>query len=176
MQLPKIDFGGILKAIDFSAPSWDLFIVIFFVVAVLLYGLTLGRDRVLTILISIYMALAVVNTAPYINSLKAEVAVGEVFALKVVTFLGLFVVLFFLLARSALLHSFSKGNIGSWAQVFIFSVLHVGLLTSSTLSFLPSNAITHLAPTTQAVFISDLGKFAWIILPIVAMILLKDRD
>ncbi|MEA3272831.1 MAG: hypothetical protein U9P90_04160 [Patescibacteria group bacterium] len=176
MSLPKIDIASILSAIDFSAPSWDLFIVLFFVVAVLLYGLTLGRDRVLTILISIYMALAVVNTAPYLSTLKAEVNLGQMFALKVVAFLGLFVILFFLLARSALLHNFSKGGLGSWMQVFIFSVLHVGLLTSATLSFLPITAVEHLAPTTQLVFTSDMGRFAWIILPIIAMILLKDRD
>ncbi|NQU83760.1 MAG: hypothetical protein HQ536_03535 [Parcubacteria group bacterium] len=176
MSLPKIDIAAIMSAIDFSAPSWDLFIVLFFVVAVLLYGLTLGRDRVLTILISIYMALAVVNTAPYLSTLKAEVNIGQIFAFKVVAFLGLFVILFFLLARSALLHTFTRGGAGSWAQVFIFSVLHVGLLTSATLSFLPVAALGHLSETTQLVFTSEAGRFAWIILPIVAMILLKDKD
>ena len=176
MQLPKIDIMAIFSAIDFSTPTWDLFIILFFIGSVFLYGFTLGRDRVLTILISIYMALAVVNTAPYISALKAEVSMGQMFALKVATFVGLFVILFFLIARSALLRNFTGDVTGNWSHVFVFSVLHVGLLTSVTLSFLPLNALNHLAPITKIVFTSDPGKLAWLILPIVAMVFMKSKD
>lgn len=175
MFFSQFDFNSFLKAINFAVPTWDLFIIIFFLAAVFLYGLTLGRDRVLMILISIYMALAVINTAPYIDTLRAEINVGQFFAMRVIMFLSLFVFLFFLISRSALLRSFTKDSPGSWSQVFVFSVLHVGLLTSITLSFLPKNSLAHLAPITQSVFISDPGRLAWLLLPIVAMIFMKDR-
>jgi len=175
MFFSQFDLNGFLKAINFAVPTWDLFIIIFFLAAVFLYGLTLGRDRVLVILISMYMALAVINTAPYIDTLKAEINVGQFFAMRVIIFLGLFVFLFFLIARSALLRSFTKDSPGSWSQVFVFSVLHVGLLMSITLTFLPKDALAHLAPITQSVFISDPGRLAWLILPIAAMIFMKDR-
>ena len=41
--------------INWAAPSWDLFIILFFIVAAFLYGLSLGRNRVIVILVSIYM-------------------------------------------------------------------------------------------------------------------------
>lgn len=162
-----------LQSINWASPSWDLFIVLFFLVTVFLYGMSLGRDRIIVILVSIYMALAVVSNAPILGHLDATVNLGQFFAFRVTTFLGVFVLLFFLLSRSALLKTFGSLASGSWWQVFIFSIFHVGLLVSITLSFLPPEAIEHLAPLTRTIFASDAGRFFWIIAPIFGMALLK---
>lgn len=160
--------------INWSQPSWDLFIILFFLVAGLLYGLSLGRDRIIVILISIYMALAVVNTAPYIGNVGATVGANQIVALRVSGFLAVFIVLFFVLSRSALLKTVASSDTpGRWWQVILFSVLHVGLLVSITLSFLPPGAAAKLAPFTQKLFVQDLARFIWIVAPIIAMVLLK---
>lgn len=162
-----------LTHINWSHPSWDLFIVIFFVVAAFLYGLSLGRDRIIVILISIYMALAVVNTAPIIGTLTS-VTHTQYFVARVSIFVAVFVVLFFMMAQSALLRTVASSDTrGTWWQVILFSFLQVGLLISITLSFLPPAAATHLAPLTQKIFVQDFGRFMWIVAPIVAMILIK---
>jgi hypothetical protein len=168
------DLAKFLAAINWAAPTWDLFIVLFFIVTVFLYGMSLGRDRIIVILVSIYMSLAVVSNAPFLNRLHADINLGQYFAFKITTFLGIFVLLFFLLSRSALLKTFGSLAAGTWWQVMAFSVFHVGLLVSITLSFLPSDAISHLAPITQQVFASDAGKFLWIVAPIFGMTLLKE--
>jgi len=62
---------------------------------------------------------------------------------------------------------------GSWFQVFLFSIFHVGLLVSITLSFLPPDAVGHLAPITRTIFASDWAKFAWIVAPVASMMVLK---
>lgn len=167
------DLVQFLSNINWASPTWDLFIVLFFIVTVFLYGMTMGRDRIIVILVSIYMSLAVVSNAPYLGQLHADINISEYFALKVTTFLGLFVLLFFLLSRSALLRTFGSFASGTWWQVFLFSVLHVGLLVSITLSFLPAEAVGNLAPMTQEVFASDGGRFFWVVSPIFAMVLLK---
>lgn len=167
------DVAKFLSGINWAAPTWDLFIVLFFVATVFLYGLSLGRDRIIVILVSIYMALAVVSNAPFLGKLHADINVNQYFAFKVTTFLGLFVLLFFLLSRSALLKTFSGFASGSWWQVLVFSVFHVGLLVSITLGFLPPDAVSHLAPITQQVFASDAGRFIWIVAPIFGMVMLK---
>src|SRR5687767_4847400 len=97
-----------LQAVNWASPSWDLFIVLFFLVTVFLYGMSLGRDRIIVILVSIYMALAVVSNAPILGKLDATVNLGQFFAFRVTTFLGIFVLLFFLLSRSALLKTFGS--------------------------------------------------------------------
>lgn len=168
---------GFLGNINWAAPTWDLFIVIFFIITVFLYGMSLGRDRIIVILVAIYMSLAVVSNAPLLGIFgDADIQVGNYFAFKVTTFLGLFVLLFFLLSRSALTRTFGKLHSGSWWQVLVFSVFHVGLLVSITLSFLPTEAVGHLAPLTRQVFASEMAKFLWILAPITAMVVLKSDD
>lgn len=167
------DLPGFLASINWAAPTWDLFIVLFFIVTVFLYGMSLGRDRVIVILVSIYMALAVVSNAPFLGNWDANVQVGEFFAFRVTTFLGLFVLLFFLMSRSALQRTFGELASGKWWQVLLFSLFHVGLLVSITLSFLPDDAIGHLAPLTQQLFATDTARFVWIIAPIAAMVFVK---
>lgn len=166
-----------LSSIDWSKPSWDLFIVLFFIVASLLYGLSLGRDRVIVILISVYMALAVVNSAPYIGDFRGDLGDAQFFGFRISTFLVVFVLLFFLMSQSALLRTVASSDArGAWWQVLLFSFLHVGLLISITLSFLPPQAAEHLAPLTQKVFVQDTSRFIWILAPIVAMILMKGGE
>lgn len=160
--------------INWAQPSWDVFIILFFVVGAILYGFSLGRDRVIVILISIYMALAVVNTMPFIGDLVKNTPLDQFSIFRMSSFVVVFMVLFFLMSRSALLSTVaSSDSSGSWWQVMLFSFLHTGLLISITLSFLPDGAAKNLTPFTQTLFVKDLARFIWIVAPIVAMIMLK---
>jgi len=183
--LPNVDIGKFtpdlskLGGFDFTRPSWDLFILIFFVVAVFIYGFSLGRNRIVVILIAIYMALAVVNTAPFVDSWMNQAAsisnFGQVFIFKVGLFLVVFALLFFLFSRSRLLFSVGADQQHSgWWQIPIFSILHIGLLLSIALSFLPADTLTVLSPFTRQIFASDIGRFVWITAPIAAMIILPE--
>lgn len=163
-----------VATVNWSQPSWDLFIILFFIIAGFLYGLSLGRDRIIVILVAIYMALAVVNTAPYLANVTTEVGISSLFAFKISAFVASFIALFFLLSRSALLSTIaSSDSRGPWWQVLLFSFLHVGLLTAITLSFLPPTALDKLAPLTRALFASQSAEFLWVLAPIVAMVVIK---
>lgn len=170
------DAATAVQNVNWAAPSWDLIIILFFLVAVFLYGVSLGRERVIVILVTIYMSLAVVTNAPYIKDWDKQIDVGKFFAFRVLLFLGTFVILFFLAGRSALSRTFTGLAAASWWQVLLFSVFHVGLLISITLSFLPAEALNQLAPMTREVFASDNGRFFWIVAPIVAMVFAKAKD
>ena len=165
------DFFGQLANLD--NPSWDLFIVLFFLVGAFLYGVSLGRDRIIVILVSIYIALALISYTPFINS-TAKVAIEGGFAFQLTVFLGIFLVLFFLLSRSALSRTIGVNDShGRWYQVLIFSIFHVGLMTSIILSFLPPEFLAKFSEFTRTIFISDLGKFFWLFAPIAAMGLIR---
>jgi len=166
-----------LTTLNFSSPTWDLFIFLFFVVFSLLYGFSLGRDRIIAIIISIYMALAVVSAAPFLTSLEGrtvQVAIGPYFAFRVTLFLGVFLLIFFFLSRSAVMGTLggADGQGRLW-EVILFSFLHVGLLISVTLSFLPRFITDQFAFLTRTVFLSEIGKFVWVVLPIAAMVLVR---
>jgi hypothetical protein len=161
-----------LQSINWSMPTWDLFILLFFLIGALLYGLSLGRDRVIVILVSVYMALAVVSNTPVLSSINLSLHVSENFVLKITYFIGVFVILFFLLSRSALLKTIGGSNSpGSWWQTILFSILQVGLLISITLNFLPNELTQGLSDVTKQIFMSDNGRSAWMIIPIVLMAL-----
>lgn len=161
-----------VASINWAAPSWDLFIFLFFIVGSLLYGFSLGRDRIVVILVSVYMALAVVGNAPVIRQLDLAFHLNDNTMLKITFFLGVFVVLFFLLSRGALLKTIGDNNAGgSWWQVILFSILQVGLLISIAMSFLPPTMTLNFSQTTRDIFLSDWGRSAWLILPIVVMAL-----
>lgn len=164
-----------IQAIDWSRPSWDVIIFLFFIISAFLYGFSLGRDRIIVILVAIYMGLAIANTAPFLPQLTEKLPFGQLFALKLTTFLGIFLILFFLLSRSAL-HGAIGGrreSFGRWWEVLIYSVLHIGLIISILLSYLPPKSLQSLAPLTQTIFASDIGRFVWILAPIVAMFAIR---
>jgi len=163
--------------INWTAPTWDLFIVLFFVVAAFLYGLSLGRDRIIVILVSIYMALAIVNTAPYLNSFTAHISLNNASIFNFTVFVGLFIILFFLLSRSALLHTIAANDSnGRWWQSMIFSFFHVGLILCILMSYIPGQMLDQfISPGMKNLFISDPAKFFWLVAPIAIMVLIRDK-
>lgn len=159
--------------LNFENPTWDLFIIIFFVVATLLYGLSLGTSRIAAILFSTYTAYAIVLSVPFFRDVKsAEVGVNQFFVANISVFVGMFVALFLLISRSAITKSLAPAeDRGSWWRVILFSVLQVGLLISIILSFLPKESLDQLQPATRDIFASPVGFFSWMVAPIVMLAL-----
>ncbi len=166
------NWSDLFRQIDLSSPSWDIFILLLFIMGVFLYGITMSRDRLLIVLVSMYISMAVIYNVPYLT--RRGLGIGETFSLKVVFFIFLFVFLLYILSRMPLLYSLGGGG-GGVVQIIIFSMLHIGLFISIILSFLPINVLDAFAPITRAVFTSDLGKFFWTILPILTMAMMKKR-
>lgn len=170
----QVNLDQTLKGLNLGNPSWDLFLVGFFVVGALLYGLSLGKDRIIAIMVSIYMALAVVAALP---EFVLNIKVNDSYTVQITAFISVFIVLFFLLSRQAVLNALAPNGEGRWWQTLVFSVLHVGLLVSVTLSFMPVNVLTKFSPLTQYIFTNEWTNFGWIAAPIVAMILIgRNRE
>ncbi len=169
----NIDLENILGTVDWSRPSWDIFIILFFLVGGLLYGLSLGRDRLVVIMMSIYISLAIVDYAPFINqtistSFKLS---GQTINVKLVAFVGLLLLVFFVLSRSALAKTLQLSNDSPFWQTIIFSILHIGLILSVILSLLPPVGQEQLSEFTRQIFIGEWQRFGWIAAPLAAMIL-----
>ncbi|OGY46353.1 MAG: hypothetical protein A3J65_03920 [Candidatus Buchananbacteria bacterium RIFCSPHIGHO2_02_FULL_45_11b] len=160
--------------IDWSTPTWDVVILLFIITSVLVYSFTLGRDRIVALLISTYLALAVTTNLPYMDRISDVISQTFLGNLQLPVFIVVFILLFIFLSRSSLLQGMSSLS-GGWWQVILFSLLQVGLLVSIILSFLPGNLFNRLSPFTQIVFTGDLGRFCWIVLPILALVFIRGR-
>ena len=170
----QLNIDQALNSLNMGNPSWDLFLVGFFVVGALLYGLSLGKDRIIAIMVSIYMALAVVAALP---EFVLNIKVNDSYTVQITAFLSVFIVLFFLLSRQAVLNALAPSGEGKWWQTLVFSVLHVGLLVSVTLSFMPVSILGKFSTLTQYIFTNDWTNFGWIAAPIVAMIMIgRNRE
>ncbi len=174
-------FGGVLKMFsDFSHlgpgvtlpySDFDLLIILFFVVAAIVYGFTFGKDKIVLMLISLYMCVAIFKSAPDLRGLLPEnYGINNIFAVKIGAFLGMFAVLLFILSRSRPMRILARSEspVGWW-QVVIFSVLNIGLLVSFTVSLIPEEYYLQLSVFTKEWFLGQHAQFFWILCPVLAM-------
>ena len=170
--------NSFIAGINFNEPTWDLFIILFFLGGAFLYGLTLGRDRIILVLISIYMALAVLHAMPFLDNIApVEYGPNNIFVFRIIIFLAIFVVLFGVLSRCTALRSLTQSDSpGAWWHVIVFSILHVGLLASITISFIPKEFHQHLSLITKQWFVGEQAEFFWIIAPIIAFVFIRGDD
>jgi len=161
-----------LSQINWSVPSWDLFIYLFIIVGVVFYGMALGRDRILAMLISLYMGMAVSSNLPFLNEQTAtKVGLSSVFMLRLVVFILVLVIGFWVFSRSGMLATLSSA--APFWHVILFSICQVGLLISIILSFLPASMIEGLLPLTRQLFTTEIARFSWILAPLLAMFFAK---
>ena len=163
-----------------AASGWDLFIILILLIAVFAYGFFLGRNRMIVLLLGSYFSLAIVQVLPWSRLTDLGwLGIGESpsASLEIIIFLGLILLFYFLIPRSILSSSLriKKRGKASWLQLFILSVVQVGLLAMVILSFLPSQTIANLAPLIKKLFVGPEAQFVWIILPILTIILMRRK-
>ncbi|MBI4268675.1 hypothetical protein HY627_02505 [Candidatus Uhrbacteria bacterium] len=155
---------------NFANPSWDTFLVLFFVTAAIIYAFFVSRERLAVVLLSTYSSLAIVGGTPIIATLLKGYEDAHFFGAKLGVFIALFLLLYVLFSRNMTLHS----EIGHrWWQAVMLSILQVGLLISSILSFIPHDVFS--SDLSRSLFTSDTARSAWLLAPIAAMLLMRNK-
>ncbi len=171
-------YAQFLTGLDVNSPSWDLFIFLFFIVATFVYGFTLGRSRIMVLLVSTYMAIALVRTAPFLlNTQDVTIGSSPFFVIQITAFIAAMLLIFFFLANSGLRRAFAANDVqGKAWQIIGFSVLQAGLMVATVLSFLPAAQRAGLLGVTRDLFATDMALFIWTLAPIVLMMFVRDPD
>lgn len=157
-------------AVSLATPSWDLFTLLFYIAAVLLFIFALNRDRLLITVLSTYITIAIINTASFLELLYKDGM--PLYFVKIIIFLILLVVINILISRAIGLSNIGFGNV---RHVVILSILEAGFLISIILSFLPSEITSYLTFLTRSIFIGNLGRTVWFVLPIASLIFIKKK-
>ena len=171
MTIPS-NMSSMLQGVNVHSPSWDLFILLGWIIVSLIYSFAAARGRIITILISIYMSELIIIQAPFLGVLVATKSGLAVYMARLILFLVIFAFLFLVMSKYVFKTSMENRKLGSWFFAFLFSLLQIGFLISVILSFLPTETKAIFAPLIQLTFISSTAQFVWLVLPIIYLIIL----
>lgn len=163
-----------------AASGWDIFIILVFLIAVLIYGLFLGRNRMVVLLLSSYFSFAITQVIPWQGLVSLEwlgIGAEPSASLKILIFLGIILLFYFLIPRSVLSSTLriKKRGDASWAQLFVLSIAQVGLLAMIIISFLPSDIVANLGSPIKKILIGPEARFVWVTVPILIMALMRRK-
>jgi hypothetical protein len=161
----------LLTSIGSSVAGFDVFIIGALLLGSILYGISLGRDRISGILLASYVAFAVAVNVSYLETAARALHVPDTYA-KLVVFLVIFALTFFQFFRRSLMSAL--GSSSRWWQTSVLSVLQVGLLVSLTLTLLPPEMASGLSGLTKTIFLGDAGRSLWLTIPLLAMLFLPN--
>lgn len=138
-----------------------------------MYAFAAARGRILSVLVSIYMAKLIVLEAPFLSTAVSKQFNITVLSMQqLVTFSVLFIVLFIVLARYAFKSAADNRQFVTIPFSLAFAVLQIGLLINIVLNMLPMNVQENFSELIQFVFIQDPASFVWLVLPVVFIVLL----
>ncbi len=166
------DANQLVHSFDWHSPSWDLFIFLFWAVASVFYAFAAGRGRIISMLMSLYIAKLLVLQAPWLaNAVDQKLPSALSSLQELITFLLFFVVLFILLSRYAFRTATDGRHFMSIPFNLVFAILQVGLLINTILSYLAVSGKTFSGLVTL-IFLSSYAGFIWLIAPLLFLIIL----
>lgn len=151
-----------------SNPTWDILLLLFFFAAVFIYGLAVGRNRIIVLLLASYPAALINEYVPYPKNLLANLNIAQSLFLKSFSFFILTIIIFWILNKSG----FSRKEINrKTGQVLFLSFINVGLWANIIFGYVLSlkPEIIKLAPLNQMLFGSDLAHFVWFVIPVLIL-------
>ncbi|OGI29210.1 MAG: hypothetical protein A2288_00360 [Candidatus Moranbacteria bacterium RIFOXYA12_FULL_44_15] len=163
-----MNLNSILSKVGLStamAQDVTLLLVVLFVSFV--FGMFIGRYKLITVLINIYVSFAILKTVPaeYIKNYDSEL----------IFFFTSFIILTIVSKRLFEIYISGSGSGFLW-RVFVMSFLEVVFLISITLSILPKKvALGYVSPTSYEYLASPVAQFVWMVVPLAFMFTIHKR-
>jgi len=168
--------GSSEHILSLANPKWDIVVFVFLFITTLFYGLGLTKNKIITFLFSTYIALAIVGSLPFTSSYWSGFGIDSTLSSGFIFIAIIIFIIVFIFVQAALKRCFLDKELkGSVTHNFLLSFLHVGLIINIALSSLPPEIASTFSLFTQRLFIGDIARFFWFLLPIMTVILLK-RD
>jgi len=141
--------------------SQNVMLIIFIALVSFVYGMLLGKHKLMTVLINIYVAFAVVSVIPkgFITDYNQ----------KILIFLGILVVMTILDKRFFDI-SFSGAGSGFLFRVFSMSFLEIVLVLSIIFSFTPAKiALGYISSDAYTYLVTGWAPLIWMAAPLAYM-------
>lgn len=131
------------------------------------FGMFIGRFRIVTILINAYIALALLKAVPvqYISSYSHQL-----------TFFFACLIVFTLFGKSLFEIPISGAGSGYFWRILILSFLEIILILSVIFSILPKKeALAYISPSAYEYLVSSNFHFIWLILPLIFVFIIHKK-
>ena len=151
-----------------SNPTWDILLLLFFFAAVFIYGVVVGRNRIIVLLFASYPAALINEYIKYSDSFLENLNIAQEIFLKSFVFFVLAILIYWILKKSG----FSRKELSKkTGQVLFLSFLNVGLWANVIFGYASvlSSEVIKLAPLTKLLFGSNLAHLIWLLLPILVL-------
>lgn len=161
-------------------PTWDVFIVIAFILSVA-YGFILRREKTITVLCSTYIGIVIAsNFSNYIYDLfngdkfiAGQLWIKSDASLPTISITLLLVSSFFI--SGAINSTSNKAGDISPFEVFLYSTLNMALIIATILNFLPLETRQSVIETSRIASILFSYHTLWVVLPPIILIFLNLR-
>lgn len=156
---------------NLSFLTWDTGISILVLVLVFAYAYTIGRDFVATMIVSFYIAAAIVTFAPLVANFPIDVGLDAAWV-QLIALAIIFILTLLITTNNGYFEPYIVPS--SW-EVPVFCLLFAGLVLTVAASYLPAELIDGLSPSTRWLFLQESMATAWMVAPIVALIVIRGK-
>lgn len=158
--------------------SSDWILLLIFLAVAFVYGLSMGRSRLVVVTLGIYFSFILTRAIPWKQLTFLGIKEAPTSTVQIFIFLALILGFYFLIPHSALRSALKlQGRRRSgWWPVLILSILQIGLILEVVIGFLPAKVVAGLSPLAQLIFSGPIAQFCWLLLPISAIMFLRSRQ
>jgi len=143
-------------------------LLLFVALVAFIYGMVLGKHKLMSVLVNVYVSFAVVSVIPE-KIFKAENQ-------KVLAFIVLLVILTFI-SRKIFDIAFASGGSALIWRVFVVSFLQVALVLSIILSLIPKKeALVYVSSNAYNYLVIGWAPLFWMVIPLIVMFLLYRKS
>ena len=154
-----------------SNPSWDIVVVFLFIAVGFFYGISGGKAKLVSLLVSLYVGGFFFENFFYIDYLIDGKTIIETFLLKIFIFAVIVLALNVLFLR--IFTNDFKSGAREWKHSLFLSFLASGLLFSFIMHLFPVKEIFTFSPAVEYLFASDKAFFWWLLAPLAALFLIR---
>jgi len=170
-----------IRVFNWHSPSWDLFIVLGWLIAGVMYAFAAGKGRIMNILVSVFMAKLLVIEAPFIgDEINRRFNLADPSWQQLIAFVALFALIFMFMSRYAFRTSGDSRHMAAFPFTVVFAIAQVGLLINIIVGFLPTAATENFSQLVRFLFIDYPADFVWLILPLILLVafgkMISDRS
>ncbi len=165
------DVLGFLASIGIVVPQ-DVIVLLGLALTAIVYGLTLGRDRSIVPLLSLYIAYVLTLHLPLVGRINHWLTLPPSPTLSALWFVLFFFLGLFLFKRTPHISALGSES-GTWWEAILLAVLQIGLAACFIGHLLPANMVAQWSSRLREIFVGEWGKTFWMTAPLLFLLFVR---